>query len=77
MDRAYKNADRVHVYQSDRNEKRLDVFTDKPYTHCGMDNYMYKGVMYKGFEYRGPQAKDDVVYILLDEPLFKPVEMTS
>lgn len=77
MDRAYKAEDRVHVYQSDRNEKRLDVFVAKPYSHAGFDNYMYKGTMYKGFKYMGPQAAQDVVYILLDEPLFPPMEKAS
>lgn len=68
MDRAYKKADRVHVYQSDRNGKLLDVFDQQPYTHCGCDNYEYKGVMYPGYAYWN---NDQVVYILLGTPLFK------
>ena len=70
MDRSYKAYDRVHVYQSDARSKLLDVIELQPYTHAGLDNYLYKGVMYKGFVYPSTGR----AYILLDQPLFPPMK---
>lgn len=66
MDRSYKKADRVHVYQSAVTDKLLDVFDQQPYSRDGLDYYRYQKVMYPGYAYRG---NDTVVYILLDQPL--------
>lgn len=67
MYRSYKKMDRIHVYQSDPMGKRLDIFEQQPYSHAGFDNYEYRGVMYPGFVYT---KNPEVVYILLDKPLF-------
>lgn len=65
MDRSFKGKDVVTVFQSSRDEKRVTTIRQAPYSFFGFDNYIYKEVMYKGFQH------DGMVYILLDEPLFK------
>ena len=53
MDRTYKAADRVVVFETTRKPQSIqtpvDTFSDRPYVHAGFDVYLYKGVVYGAY----------------------------
>lgn len=69
MDRKYKAADSVKVYQSSKTGPLIETISRVPYSIHGFDSYTYKGKMYKGYAYwdSSEYPSKQVIYILLDE----------
>lgn len=66
MDRLYKHADTVNVYNKDRLEgEPVSTFKQQPYTVHGTDCYMFRGRLHVGYV----NIDSGEVFILLSKPL--------
>lgn len=65
MDRSFKGEDQVHVYASPASKEELSTFKAVPYTHHGLDYYLYKDILYPGYV----NHKTQLVEIFLSQPV--------